>query len=75
MTEQPATSRVDGIGGWPAVLGRIVAGEGLNRPEAKAVMGDILSGITSEVHIAGLLTALATKGESTDEMVGFVEAM
>ena len=75
MTEQPAASRVDGIGGWSTVLRRIVAGEGLTRSDAYEVMSDILAGSTSEVHIAGLLTALATKGESTDEMVGFVEAM
>ena len=72
MSEQ---SGMDRIGGWSTVLGRIVAGEDLDRTEAYEVMSEILSGLASPAQIGGLLVGLATKGESTDEMVGFVEAM
>ncbi|MDH3295467.1 MAG: anthranilate phosphoribosyltransferase, partial [Acidimicrobiia bacterium] len=72
MSEQ---SRIERIGGWPGVLGRISACEDLSRSDAADVMSEILSGGATPVQIGGLLMALATKGESIEEMVGFVEAM
>ena len=38
-------------------------------------MGNITSGRVSDIQIAGLLAALRTRGETTDEVVGFAEAM
>lgn len=50
-------------------------GHSLSREEARAVMGQILSGSATDVQIAGLLVALHIKGETVDEIVGFAEAM
>ena len=38
-------------------------------------MGSIMAGEASEAQIAAFLTALRAKGETADEMTGFVEAM
>ncbi len=62
-------------GGWPSVLGRVTAGEELDRTEAGEVMSEILEGRSSPVQIAALLAALRTRGEAVHEMAGFVDAM
>ena len=62
-------------GGWPAVLSRIGAGTDLDRHLAYSVMSEILQGEATEAQIGGLLIGLAVKGESRDEMAGFVESM
>src|SRR5215831_14899173 len=50
-------------------------GHSLSRDEARAVMGQILSGQATEAQIAALLVALHIKGETVEEIVGFAEAM
>lgn len=57
------------------MLSRIAAGSNLDRSEAHAVMSEILRGEATAAQIGGLLVGLAVKGESTDEMAGFVESM
>jgi anthranilate phosphoribosyltransferase len=47
----------------------------LSREEARAVLREILSGNTSDSEIASLLTAMAQRGESVDELTGFAETM
>src|ERR1043165_7845677 len=49
--------------------------QSLSRAEARAVMAEILSGKTSDAQIAALLVALAMKGETVEEIVGFAEAI
>ena len=56
-------------------IDKIIAGNNLARAEAEAAMEQILSGNASNAQIAGLLTALSTKGETVDELVGFATAM
>ncbi len=68
-------SAFEEVGGWPAILRQITAGSDLDRDQAKAVMSEILNGQASPAQIGGLLIGLAVKGESTDEMAGFVESM
>ena len=63
------------VGGWPAVLGSLLAGRDLSADEAGAAMGEILEGAASPAQIAAFITALRSKGESVDEMVGLVSAM
>jgi anthranilate phosphoribosyltransferase len=63
------------LGGWPGVLGRLVDGESLPAEDAACVMGEILAGDATSAQIAGLLVALRVKGESVEEMTGFVSAM
>ena len=50
-------------------------GQSLTHEEARAVMGQILSGKATEAQIAALLVALHIKGETVEEIVGFAEAM
>jgi len=49
--------------------------EDLSTEEAVRAMGAIMDGEAGPVHIAGLLMALALKGERPGEMVGFARAM
>ena len=49
--------------------------EDLTEAEASRAMGLIMDGEAKPAHIAGLLMALALKGERPPEMVGFATAM
>jgi anthranilate phosphoribosyltransferase len=49
--------------------------EDLTSDEAARAMGAIMDGQAQPAHIAGLLMALALKGERPSEMVGFATAM
>jgi len=49
--------------------------EDLTEAEAASAMGIIMDGQAQPAHIAGLLMALALKGERPPEMVGFATAM
>jgi anthranilate phosphoribosyltransferase len=49
--------------------------EDLSTEEAAGAMGAIMDGQAQSSHIAGLLMALALKGERPHEMVGFARAM
>ncbi|MDJ0923773.1 MAG: anthranilate phosphoribosyltransferase [Acidimicrobiia bacterium] len=60
---------------WPDVLTSILEGDHLDREVARAVMTAVMGGDATEAQIAALLTALRAKGETADEMTGFVEAM
>ena len=55
--------------------GKAEAGIHLSRQEAEAAMEEILSGRTGEEAIVRLLSALRTKGETIEELVGFARAM
>ena len=63
------------LGGWPAVLSRLLAGEDLSGAEAGCALGEVLSGMASPAQIAAFVTALRAKGETVDEMAGFVREM
>lgn len=58
-----------------AALRRVIAGEDLSRAEARQALAAMLAGEVEALQIAGLLIALATKGETVAEIVGFAEAM
>jgi anthranilate phosphoribosyltransferase len=60
---------------WPAVLARLVEGETLSRDEARSSLDAILEGDVDPVVTSSFVTALTARGESADEMVGFVDAM
>jgi anthranilate phosphoribosyltransferase len=63
------------LGGWTGVLGRLMAGEDLTSDEARCVLGQVLAGEATPAQIAALVTALRMKGETVDEMDGFVRSM
>jgi anthranilate phosphoribosyltransferase len=56
-------------------LGRVVAGDRLTEDEAGEAMGAIMDGAATPAQIGGLLAAMAVRGESEDEIVGFARAM
>lgn len=60
---------------FAALLEQIRRHEDLTIDQAADVMGRIMDGLVPPAQIAGLLMALALKGERPSEMVGFARAM
>lgn len=56
-------------------LARVVAGERLSEAEAGAAMATIMDGEATPAQIGALLAALAVRGETEDEIVGFARVM
>lgn len=69
------SSEFERIGGWPAVLEQVSSGRSMDRSQSAAVMAEILQGLATPAQIAGLLVGLRTRGETVEEMAGFVDAM
>jgi len=65
----------DGLGRWKGVLGRLFTGDELTAEEARCVLGEILRGDATPAQIAAFVTALRMRGETIEEMSGFVRAM
>ena len=65
----------ESLGGWPGVLTDLLSGVSLNAEQAVVVLDQVLSGETTPAQIAAFSTALRAKGESVEEMTGFVRAM
>ncbi|MBV8529464.1 MAG: anthranilate phosphoribosyltransferase [Candidatus Dormibacteraeota bacterium] len=63
------------VGGVRTALQTVVSGRDLDRHAARDAMDEIMDGAASPVQIAGLLTALRTKGETVDEICGMVDSM
>ncbi|PKL82780.1 MAG: anthranilate phosphoribosyltransferase [Ignavibacteriae bacterium HGW-Ignavibacteriae-3] len=57
------------------LLEKVIEGENLSFDEAYKVMYSIMSGTENNSKIASLLTALKIKGETAEEVGGFVNAM
>jgi anthranilate phosphoribosyltransferase len=60
---------------WPNVLASLLRGEDLSVSDASWCMQEVMAGSASESQIAGFLIALAAKGETVDEIVGFRDAI
>ncbi len=60
---------------YAPTLRRLIGGGHLSEDESAAMMGAIMDGEYSAVQGAGLLVALAAKGEHVDEIVGAARAM
>jgi anthranilate phosphoribosyltransferase len=54
---------------------QVILGTNLTRDEARLVMNQIMDGKATPAQIAGLLVALVKKGETAEEVTGFVESM
>jgi anthranilate phosphoribosyltransferase len=63
------------LGGWPSVLGPLLAGEALTSAQASAAVAEILRGDATSAQIAALAVGLRIKGETVEEMTGMVSAM
>jgi anthranilate phosphoribosyltransferase len=59
----------------PALLEKLKRHENLTVEEARRMMGAVMDGEATPVQIAGLLMALALKGERPGEMAGLATAM
>ncbi|MGH7667777.1 MAG: anthranilate phosphoribosyltransferase [Candidatus Dormibacteria bacterium] len=57
------------------LLRRLLAGETMSRAESAAALGAIVDGTLSGAQAAGLLVALAARGETIDEVIGAALAM
>ena len=57
------------------VLLPLVHGTNLERAEARTALSEILEGRVDGLLIASFLTAVTAKGETADEMTGFIDAM
>jgi anthranilate phosphoribosyltransferase len=57
------------------LIGRLVAGNDLDRDQAAWAMNEMMSGNASPVQLAGFLVALRAKGETVDELSGLVDVM
>jgi anthranilate phosphoribosyltransferase len=62
-------------GGWPALLARLIRRESLTAASAADALGAILEGGVDPIVVAGFAAALATKGETDEELIGFVDAL
>ncbi len=56
-------------------LSRVVRRENLGREEAASVMRILMTGEATPAQVGALLTALAMKGETVEEITGFAETM
>jgi anthranilate phosphoribosyltransferase len=56
-------------------LAKVAGGERLSEAEAGAAMATIMDGEATPAQIGALLTGLAARGETEDEVVGFARAM
>lgn len=63
------------FGGWPGVLGRVTRGEHLAVDEAAAAFGEILAGEATPAQVGAFVAALRTRGETVEELTGFVRSM
>jgi len=60
---------------YSTLLRRLIAGEHLSQSESAELIGAIMDGSFTTIQGAGLLVALASKGEHVDEIVGAARAM
>ena len=60
---------------FPALIEKLLRHEDLTIDEAARAMSSIMAGEAAQAHIAGLLVALAMKGEHPSELVGFARTM
>jgi anthranilate phosphoribosyltransferase len=63
------------VSDFPTLLRRALGGEDLSQDEAASFVGNLMDGNYTPAQAAGLLAALAAKGESIDEIVGAARAM
>jgi anthranilate phosphoribosyltransferase len=58
-----------------AAIEQIIRGQHLDRVTARAAMGEIMDGTATPAQIGAFLAALRLKGEQTEEIIGFAQAM
>jgi anthranilate phosphoribosyltransferase len=66
---------LEDFGGWPGILGTLTDGNDLSSAQTESLLSTILAGDATDAQIAGCIVALRQKGETVDELAGFVRAM
>jgi len=56
-------------------LNTIIAGQDLDQESSASMLMDIFSGTVTEAQIGAFMAALATKGETFEELAGAARAM
>ena len=69
------TTSLDALGGWPAVLGPLLAGQDLTGEQTGAALAEILGGDATPAQVAAFIVALRMKGETVEELAGLVRTM
>jgi len=69
------STALDELGGWPAVLRALLAGEDLFTDLAEAAFVEVLEGRATPAQIAGFAVGLRAKGETIQELSGMLDAM
>ncbi|MGH3740848.1 MAG: anthranilate phosphoribosyltransferase, partial [Micromonosporaceae bacterium] len=60
---------------WPDLIAALLNKEHLSASDTSWAMAEIMAGEATPVQIAGFVTALRAKGETSAELAGMVEAM
>jgi len=68
-------SRIDELGGWPAVLTELLDRHDLPAAHARAAMATILDGEATAAQMIGFVVALRAKGETPEEISGLLDAV
>jgi anthranilate phosphoribosyltransferase len=66
---------LDQLGGWPAVLRVLLAGEDLTSDLACTAFVEVLEGRATSAQIAAFAVGLRAKGETIEELTGLLNAM
>ena len=68
-------SRIDELGGWPAVISELLDRHDLPAAHARAAMATILAGEATAAQLIGFVVALKAKGETPEEISGLLDAV
>jgi anthranilate phosphoribosyltransferase len=60
---------------WPGLLTTLLQGSALSADDTAWAMSEVMAGEATPAQVAGFVVALRAKGETADEVAGFVEAM
>lgn len=71
LRQSPCEKMIDEV----ATLRDLISGKSLQATASAELFANIMDGTLSPVRVAGLLVALAAKGESVDEIIGAARAM
>ncbi|MFM8388210.1 MAG: anthranilate phosphoribosyltransferase, partial [Actinomycetota bacterium] len=63
------------FGGWPTVLGTLIARRDLEPEVAEAAITEILEGSATPSQMTAFIVALRAKGETAAELAGMLRAV
>jgi anthranilate phosphoribosyltransferase len=73
--DAPAVVPLSELGGWPAVLGRLMARHDLPASLAASAIAEVLEGNATDAQIAAFAVGLRMKGETVEEIAALVRTM